>query len=470
MKKGKKSFSVFLCVYCLLLLGLGNGVQAAIPKEKWKRFYGAIVNVKSDPALAKGQIFKAETSKKKRGKWEDVIFVANEHTKGYYDTNKKDKSAYIIQPTGRDVKIDTVSFNKLFTLVSATDQSLDKEFKNQISYQLPQGRWQKITDLIKKVNSLPNQEETDSTLVPAGADSTVRDTVGKTGQKTVVRPYTAKVDEDFFNNKIYWYGLICLATLFFACFIYFFRKYKVLARQRARIISLSRNHSLFFEQNLQFKFMMQQPKQFEAYLGALFERLKEFVEKENEKRNALKDELHLKESQLIKQISDQEKIRWHQPAMLSQIDLLFKDSTELYTQLLSYAGGLAEQKKELEKTTSEHSGPSQIKTQGKTLFFKEPSIEGYFDHSRRMLDSSNQVLFRFDLIGVDKARFSFQAVDPQTVSQALSYSKYKIEPVCEIQGVHSENAARVVHLQDGAAQLNSQEQWVVTQKAVVLFE
>lgn len=480
MKKGNIFSVTALFLTCFLFLFVENSIAQSIPKEKWDRFKKAINNVKADEALRKGSLFAAKLPNNKRGNWENLIFVANEHTKAHYDKVKKGSSGYIIKSSGKDIKIDTTIFKRLVKIVQNTDADLGKKFKNKDVYELPKGTWGEITKMINDINfkgavKSPNNykvsddnAERNSHALTAKIDSLKK--AASASQKIVISQ--GKFIKEI---KVYLYILFAAAALCFFGLIFFFIKYRKITKRYKQIFQITNDSHSFFEKALVFSYLLKSHSQLEIYLTNLFNRLQEFIVKEKEITASLQSAVENGRLELasLKSIDDQTKNKkaWNYEKELREIGELMNDTPEFYPQLITYATTLTGRQKERNRFANYSDEQLESQHTARFIYFKEPSIEGYFEHNRCMLEKNNQVLFRFDLSGnAEQARFSFETSDLQTVSQALSYSKYKIEPVCEIQGVHSENATKVLHLEDGKAELNNNGQWVVTKKAKVIFQ
>lgn len=102
------------------------------------------------------------------------------------------------------------------------------------------------------------------------------------------------------------------------------------------------------------------------------------------------------------------------------------------------------------------------------IYFREPAAEGGFDNNRKIMEKSSQTLYTFILnANGHKATFRFDT-DPANFSQALSHTRYKVEPVCNIEGMSAESATKITSLEDGEAELRDNK-WIVTKKATVRY-
>ncbi len=110
------------------------------------------------------------------------------------------------------------------------------------------------------------------------------------------------------------------------------------------------------------------------------------------------------------------------------------------------------------------------KSQSMTIYFAQPSPEGWFDDSERTLRPTLDSCYSFSLPHetAPTATFRFEA-NVNELPRLLNFRNFFIDPVCESQNNYQPGHTRVVTLDNGKARLTD-GQWRVETKAKIRFE
>lgn len=463
----KKNYSNMYRHRIITFLLLLCYIQAlAIPKIKWEELRIEINRIKSIVG-SNPQLVRSED-------WNKLISVVNRHTEKYHFPNDFDNHKINLLTNKGTILINEDSFDSLYESFKRQDKIFDPPKVTEVP--ISNDYWTdflyKLRNVVVETRVLEDQKDLGQGLLPQellnqkllrleAYDKIVQElnsntTKSKTGPEAIRQALDQRDDR---LRKI----RSSLASLFFILliFILFFAYYVYKSRKTIRSFrSFSQKVATQLDQ----------------------EPFKPFLTKHSDSQ-LLKDNL---ENQLdsikqllarLQEISANEKELGntgqettgdrHSQTYSPKVNQTPEDKTFNLEYTDQEAGGASDFSRETTKT--DLNLPKKQESYSRFIYFKEPNSEGYFEHNRGAFAKSNQSLYCLTLNSIgDRATFEFVNGDSQTVSQALSYSKFKIEPVCDVTGVYSENATRITPLEDGQAQLNN-GRWVVTKKAIVKF-
>lgn len=149
-----------------------------------------------------------------------------------------------------------------------------------------------------------------------------------------------------------------------------------------------------------------------------------------------------------------------------KIEKIEKDIELLNETIQSYHKRLAELVEEKMKFLNP---PAPNEATPQIFFMPAPSENGVFkDASKIESFNPSVVMYKFNLIRKDEARFSFNA-DEVLRRDAINSPYRYLEPVCEIENPYHQNPRGVKTITEGKA-VREGESWKITQKARIKYE
>jgi hypothetical protein len=466
--------------FIILALFLALDVLGTIPQNKWDNFRTSVQQISS---LSK------KGNKIPVSEWNTLINISNQHTQAYHDKSRGTKSAYIISGPSQDIVLNTTKkkyIEELRNIVESINNKRNRDKNSELNVSLSE--WQGITERLK---SIPYAEETAEsaaalisdtlTTTPVLTDtlknSTEVSTGGSTSSLTAVEKDTAlagfitiltkrklaatpitdaprvleeTLSESESKNQWFFYAIITLLSLISGAVAYFIFK-----------IQPKINDYKVATKTLKFLKSYDLVKSTQTYESSLNATSDSLPRRATSKPTGM-DELHDIVTNFF-------------PAQIDKLEgkirQLTTEKEKLQMEILGRKNSHAaepEQPKKEEPVTKETEAlplPPEITSQ---LFFRQPEIDGYFNHEKQSATQNEKSLY---VLTVDsskrKASFTILDTDSSRIIQAFSYPNDIIEPACEVTGVSYNKATKIKVIDNGEAQINENNNWVIKKKAKI---
>jgi hypothetical protein len=466
--------------FIILILFLTLDVLGTIPQNNWDKFRNSVQQI-SNLSKSGGKIPVSE--------WNTLVRIANEHTRAYHDKNRGTESTYILPVSSQDIVLNATKkkyIKELSNIVESINNKRNRDKNIELIVSLSE--WQGITELLR---SIPYAEETTETaeatlldtsmiiptivvdtptqipeVVPGGTisqlttsekDSVLTGFINILTRRKITATLTdapkileEKLSESESKNQWFFYAILLLLAFIFGTIAYFIFKIQPKVNEykiATKTLNFLKSYDLF--------------KSAQTYESPLNATSDNTPAKATSKPTGMKELYDIVSNFFPAQIDKLE----------GKIRQLTTEKEKLQMEILGRKNSHAaepEQPKKEEPVTKETEAlplPPEITSQ---LFFRQPEIDGYFNHEKQSATQNEKSLY---VLTVDsskrKASFTILDTDSSRIIQAFSYPNDIIEPACEVTGVSYNKATKIKVIDNGEAQINENNNWVIKKKAKI---